>query len=288
MKITDTEFVAFDLETTGKEPDSDWICELGVAIFENGALVSRGNAGFKPPKPIEDEARDVHGISNEMVENKPDFGTFIPRLVSKFDLVPMIVGYNCRRFDAPILDRECERAGSEWRVPRAKMLDLMSFVNWYHRGERERKQGVIAETIYEVTAKGDLHSAAVDTQLTGELLLAMVESGIIPDDVEEALSEELRLGAMIEEEFKRWTYWLYRDRQTKRLRMGAGKHCGRYLHSVEKRTLSWYVNNISDLPGTVKKAFEDARDGKFQDEMQDSMIKDENTTPVEVVWGGWK
>lgn len=288
-KITEVELLAFDLETTGL--DEPQVVEFGASIFRGGQYVAGGSTYSKPRKPIESGAVDTHKITDAHVANKPPFGDFIQRLRDKFDSTPLLVGYNCTDYDVPIIHAECDFAGVDWRVPMTKVLDLKPFVDWYHRGERSRKQGDIGQGLYGIKVHGRLHSAAADTRFTGELLLAMVAKGLIPDDIDEAMAEEARFRSKVEAEFKVWSYWLYRCRKTQRMRIGAGKHCGRYVSDVEKRTLSWYLNNIPDLPETVRKVFQDAREGNVQNELQGSMIEREQQVvealDIEDEWGGW-
>lgn len=285
MKITDVDFAAFDTETTGLDVKADRIVEFGTALFSQGGLTARGSSGFNPGIPIPDEARKVHGISDEKIANRPPFGSLIPRLREKFDSTPLLVGFNCRHFDVPVINAECARAGSDWRVPESKILDVKTLVDWHHRGERKRTQEAMA-IIYELKAE-NLHTAAVDAHLTGQLLLAMVDRGLIPDDVDQARAQEREWLKTVDDEFRRWSYWVYRDRQTRRLRMGAGGQCGRYLNEIGGK-LSWYLNNIDSLTEDARRVFEDARDGRLQNELQESMTGDvETRASDEVKWGGW-
>jgi DNA polymerase III epsilon subunit-like protein len=280
--------IAFDLETTGLEDAH--VVEFGASIFRAGAYVAGGSQYAKPGKPIEDQATGVHKITNAQVANKPPFADFLPRLRDKFESTDLVVGYNCVDFDVPIIDAECERAGFDWRVPRDRVLDLKPFVDFHHRGQRSRKQGDIGQELYDIRVHGRLHSAATDTRFTGDLLLAMVARGLVDDDVARARVQEAAHRRLVDEEFKNWSYWLYHDRKTRRMRMGAGKHCGSYVSDVEKRTLSWYLNNIDDLPEAVRKVFLDAKEGRFQNELQESMVTE---APVKTAvkgeddWGGW-
>lgn len=286
-KITDIEFLAFDLETTGL--DEPQAVEFGASIFRGGEYVAGGSTYAKPRKPMEQGAVDTHNITDAMVADKPAFGDFIPRLRKKFDDARLIVGYNCLGYDVPVLTSELEFINDDWRVPEAKVLDIMTLVNWHHRDHQHRKQSNMSE-LYGIDVHGRLHSAATDTRLTGDLFLAMVAKGLIPDDLDEALSLHASLRPKIEAEYKTWSYWLYRCRKTQRMRMGAGKHCGRYVSDVEKRTLSWYLANIPDLPEAVRKIFQDAKDGNVQNELQGSIIPDTNKDSVlctDDEWGGW-
>src|SRR4051812_7202176 len=78
--------VAFDVETTGLEPEREDIVELAGVKFtlerKDGKLVGREVAQFqsmvKPTKLIPDEATRIHKITNQMVEDAPDLKTVLP------------------------------------------------------------------------------------------------------------------------------------------------------------------------------------------------------------------
>jgi len=286
MLLTDIDILSFDLETTGKDAQKDWVVELGLTTFSKG-VSGKGTRGlFNPGISIDPEAAEVHKITDDMVVEKPSFSTKLDGFrayAKKFDLV---IGYNCLGFDVPIVNRESERAGGSWIMEDdLKILDVKLFVDWHHRGERPRTQEAMAE-LYGLKFDGRAHSAAADTKMTGELMFAMVKAGKIPSDVDEALKLQQEYREIVEGEFAKWSYWVFRDRETSRLRMGAGKHCGKLLSDINKRTLSWYLNNIDDLTKDVRAAFEDARAGRFDNELQKSMV-DVEEKAVDTEWGGW-
>jgi DNA polymerase-3 subunit epsilon len=277
--ITEADILALDFESTGLSTENDQIVECGITIFKQGKPVSRGRKLVRPDVPIADEARAVHRISNERVADCPSFGDLLPRLIKSFEKTELVVTYNGLFFDIPLLNAEAKRAGSDWRVPMEKILDVFVFVGWHHRGERHRKQEIIGPKFYDVQPQeGAAHSAAVDTQMTGEILFGMIKNNIIADNIEAALAEQARLQPIIAKEFEEWGVWLYRDRSTRRLRLGAGKNCGKLLVDVPKTFYNWALNNVDDLPTPAKKAFEAARDGRTQDEIQESMFADEERT----------
>jgi DNA polymerase III epsilon subunit family exonuclease len=272
MRITDTEFVSFDLETTGLDTKNDRVVEFGATIFHGREVSQRGHVLINPEMKISEEARKVHKISNDTVANSKVFKQVAARLVDKFKDTPLLIGYNCIRFDAPMLDAEFERAGVDFRMPMDRILDVMTWVNWYHRGRRGRRQEQIGPEVYEINFDGSAHSAAADTQMTGQILLAMIDEGIVPDDVDEALAWQAEKREIIEQEYTDWGPWLFRDRTTQRIRIGAGKHCGKLISEVGKNTFGWYLENIDDLPAPARAAFEAAKAGRTQDEIQESLF----------------
>ena len=65
------EFVAFDLETTGTQPNENAIVEIGAVRFSGSEpLVGFGKL-INPGMPIPAEASRVNGITDEMVKDAP-------------------------------------------------------------------------------------------------------------------------------------------------------------------------------------------------------------------------
>ena len=246
--------------------------EFGATVFKNGEVQNRGSVLVNPEMKISEEARKVHKISNEIVAEAKLFKEWAPRIKEKFEGAPLLIGYNCIRFDAPMLDAEFERAEIDFRMPMTKILDVMTWVNWYHRGRRGRRQEQIGPEVYNIHFDGAAHSAGADTQMTGDILLAMVKEGIIEDDIESALKWQAEKREVIEQEYTDWGPWLFRDRNTRRIRIGAGKHTGKLISEVNRNSFNWYLENIEDLPGPARAAFEAAKAGRTQDEIQESLF----------------
>ena len=79
-----TQFIAFDLETTGLNIDEDEIIEISAVKFINGEYHSNFTTLVKPKKNISKQISDLTGIDNEMVQSAPliedvldDFLSFI-------------------------------------------------------------------------------------------------------------------------------------------------------------------------------------------------------------------
>jgi hypothetical protein len=95
----------------------------------------------------------------------------------------------------------------------------------------------------------DAHRASADAAATGNVLYRLVERGLIPDNVEEALDTQAYLVKMLVQEDEMYGRFLYIDRETASLlRIGFGKHAGKALHNVPKPYLQWVLQRITDLP----------------------------------------
>ena len=259
MDWKDATVFVFDTETTGTNVNKDRIVELGAAYFVGGEPGNTHRMRINPGQPIPAEATRIHGISDDDVRDKPTFEViaerFVDHLTGKIcgDEQLVLVGYNGAGFDAPIVNKELERAEQSHRIEPSRVLDVLVFVRWHHRGKRGRKLTDMC-SFYDV-ALVDAHSALADAYSTGQLLFKMIEAERIPDTVEAAYEEQARLSTLIDAEWAQWSYWLFRDRESEQLTIGAGKYCGQLLENVDTDYLRYLLQTIPDLPEAVRDEF---------------------------------
>lgn len=80
--LSETEFVAFDLETTGVGPRSCQIVELGAVRFRlDGTEVGCIEQLVDPGCPIPPAVTRIHGITDAMVRGMPTIAAVLPRLL---------------------------------------------------------------------------------------------------------------------------------------------------------------------------------------------------------------
>ena len=179
MKLNLTKpLVFFDLETTGVQVGSDRIVEICLLKVEiNGevsSLVHRVNPGMTIPQ----QSIDIHGITDEMVRDKPTFKELaaeIANYIGDSDLA----GYNSNHFDLPLLAEEMMRAGVNIDLKKKKMVDVFTIF------QRQEPRNLVAA--YKFYCGKDLtnaHSADADTMATYEVLMAQLEKYDIPVDVD--------------------------------------------------------------------------------------------------------
>lgn len=259
LRLQEVRFLVIDTETTGVDVTQDRVVELGAVYFEGGRRGEVRRMRINPERPIPKEASEIHGIYDEHVRHKPTFAQVAPRFCAHVDgsaldsEPPWLVGYNATGFDVPLLNAELARAGLGPPINATEVLDLMLFVRWHHRHLRSRSLTSICQH-YGVPLS-QAHSAAADAEATGRLLLLLCEEGLVPEHVDDALVEQVRLRRRLEEEWGRYSYWLYHDRQDGYLRMGAGRHCGEPLDHMEPDYLLSLLERIPDLPAPVREIF---------------------------------
>ena len=102
-------FIAFDTETTGLDPASGRIVEIGAVKFDRRGVIARYNVLINPEMPMPEEAGKVNGITDEMLKDKPLIADVFPDF---FDFIgtDVLVAHNAP-FDINYVNAELKRAG---------------------------------------------------------------------------------------------------------------------------------------------------------------------------------
>lgn len=256
MNLRTDPILVFDTETTGIDTAVARVVEFGgVVVRPSDKARHELHHYINPAGPIPKEASDIHGITDEKVADCPRFEDLVEHIggyLSRKDVI--FVGYNAASYDAAVLNAEFERAGADYRVDPLRVLDPVIFVRWHLRQIQKRKLGDMC-THFQVVLD-HAHTAVADSTATLDVLIAMVRAGYIPDDVDEALALQRYYSAVQQQEFERWSYWLFRDRQSGELTMGAGKRCGQKLRDVDGGFMQWALRNLGDLHLGARSEFE--------------------------------
>lgn len=247
----------FDLETTGRDPEKDRIVEIAIHTFHQGPTGAwapgLGDAGLpmefvqrvNPEMEISEEATAVHGIDKWAVAQSPTMKEIAPEvqaLVSE----AILVGYNSRSFDTPILDRELRRGGqpglhrtSEGVIEHPE-IDLMRVWN---RIEPRTLEGAFMRWCGRSLGDG-AHSAGADTAALLPILRGMVEESprIFPSNAVESLVE---LSAPEDEVDRAGKFRI----DGKEVVFGFGKHLGKPARN-DKDYLRWMIG--ADFPEETK------------------------------------
>ena len=70
-----------DLETTGLNPKTERILEIGAVLVENGEVKDRFSALIDPKRQISQRIVELTGITDEMVAGKPDIQEALPEFL---------------------------------------------------------------------------------------------------------------------------------------------------------------------------------------------------------------
>jgi DNA polymerase-3 subunit epsilon len=198
-------FAVIDFETTGLDPSVDRVLEMGIVCFDDGELVSRHNWLVDPGIPVPEEARKIHGITDEDLENAPRFEEIFPEIVGLLS-GRLPVAYNAT-FDKRFLHAELERLGGarEEEPPPALRddvvwIDPLVWVRELQKYEKGKKLTDVCERMgIEI---GQAHRAADDAAATGKVLVALAKD--MPRTYRELIRIQTQYEAMQEAELVSW------------------------------------------------------------------------------------
>jgi len=97
-------YVVFDLETTGKNPETNRIVEIAAVKVRDGQIIDQFQSLANPGIPIDKEATEVHHISDDDVKDAPSIAEIWPGFIN-FIEDDLLIAHNGYAFDFKIIDR---------------------------------------------------------------------------------------------------------------------------------------------------------------------------------------
>jgi len=165
--------IVLDTETTGLEP------EQGHRIIEIGCveLVDRRLTGndfhryLQPDRVIDSGAIEVHGITNEFLEDKPRFAELAEELLDYLRGAELVI-HNAA-FDVGFLDHELRLLGRAEAIGQmCSVTDTLLLARRMHPGQRNSLDALCSR--YEVdNSRRQKHGALLDAEILAEVYLAM-------------------------------------------------------------------------------------------------------------------
>ena len=108
--ILKNNIVVFDIETTGLDPDTCEITELGAVKIEHGEITERFTSFARPQNPIPSDVQKLTNITNEMVANAPKIEDVIIDFYN-WTRDCIISGYNIVGFDLKFVKKIINKLG---------------------------------------------------------------------------------------------------------------------------------------------------------------------------------
>ena len=168
--------VYLDTETTGIS-SYDEIVEICIVSHDGQILFDNL---VKPTLRIPSDATRIHGITNEMVKNVPNWKEIWPS-VKRFLLGKPLAIYNAD-FDLKMLQQTNQKWNIQWRVPRGNSLCIMRlyaqfFGEWNPKHNSYRWQSLEDAGRQCGISIPNTHRAREDTLLARAVLEYMAASG---------------------------------------------------------------------------------------------------------------
>jgi DNA polymerase-3 subunit epsilon len=158
-----------DLESTGTDPQSDRIVEIGILKVTPEGRRCQRVLRLNPGVPIPAGATEVHGITDADVAEEPRLADVADDLILLLDGCDLC-GFNLKRFDLRLLHAEFRRAGRPWSLDGRAIVDAMEIFFAY-----EKRNLAAAVRFYCDREHENPHSAGADVRATAEVLDAMLE-----------------------------------------------------------------------------------------------------------------
>ena len=168
--------IILDTETTGLDPkDGHRVIEIGCIELVNRRLTDQTfHVYINPERQIDQEAIDVHGITNEFLADKPNFAGIADEFV-EFIRDAELIAHNAS-FDINFLDSELSR------IPEAPnifslmhggaAIDTLAMAKEKRPGKRNSLDALCRD--YKIDAsERSLHGALLDAELLTRVYLAM-------------------------------------------------------------------------------------------------------------------
>ena len=166
--------VVLDTETTGLEPSQGHrIIEIGCVELENRRLTGNVYHQYiQPEREIDPAAVEVHGISNEFLQDKPVFRDIVEEFIAFVKGAELII-HNAP-FDVGFLNHELQLLGGRHEPidTLCTVLDTLVLARQMHPGQRNSLDALCKR--YEVdNTQRDKHGALLDARILAEVYLAM-------------------------------------------------------------------------------------------------------------------
>lgn len=164
--------VILDTETTGLTvEDGHRIIEIGCLEVVNRRITGN-NLHFylNPEREIDEGAQAVHGLSLEMLRDKPRFAE-VGRDILAFVGGAEVIIHNAP-FDVGFLNAELERIGEKPFREHCRVLDTLAMARELHPGKRNSLDA-LCERYGVSNAHRKLHGALLDAELLADVYLAM-------------------------------------------------------------------------------------------------------------------
>jgi DNA polymerase-3 subunit epsilon len=166
--------IVLDTETTGLEPsDGHRIIEIGCVELVNRRITGNTYHQYiQPDREVDAGAMEVHGISNEFLEDKPRFSDIAEEFIEFIRGAELII-HNAP-FDVGFINHEFALLGNGTGsvAEHCGIVDTLAMARRQHPGQRNNLDALCRR--YEIdNSQRDLHGALLDAEILADVYLAM-------------------------------------------------------------------------------------------------------------------
>ena len=112
QSLSGTEYVVFDIETTGLSAGFDKIIEIGAVKLKDGEIIGRFSEFINPEMPIPYKITELTSINDAMVMHAPTYEELLPKFLD-FVGNAVVVAHNAQ-FDTGFIRHYAKTLGIKW------------------------------------------------------------------------------------------------------------------------------------------------------------------------------
>lgn len=166
--------IVLDTETTGLETaQGHKIIEIGCVELINRRLTGRHYHQYiNPDRAVDAGAVEVHGITNDMLADKPRFRQIAEEFLAFVDGAELVI-HNAP-FDVGFIDHELKQLGHKIGsiTSRCSVMDTLVLARSKHPGQKNNLDALCKRYGVDNTQR-DLHGALLDAEILADVYLLM-------------------------------------------------------------------------------------------------------------------
>lgn len=181
--------IVLDTETTGFDPYSgDRLIEIGCVVLENHVATGETyHKFFNPERDVPEEAVKVHGITYEMLKDKPKFGELADEFLDFIGDSPLVI-HNAS-FDMKFINAELAWIKKD-PIPMEQAIDTLAIARKLFPGSRVSLNDLCRRFNIDNSHRTK-HGALLDSELLAEVYLELLggrEPGFILNQTDNNVS----------------------------------------------------------------------------------------------------
>lgn len=184
--------IVLDTETTGLEPEAGHnIIEIGCVEMQARKLTGNTYHQYvKPDRDVEAEAMEVHGITNEFLQDKPKFKEVMEEFIEFVRGAELII-HNAA-FDVGFINKELARNKFPERIDQiCTITDSLALARKKHPGQKNNLDALCRR--YDIdNSHRDLHGALLDSEILADVYRALTggQTSLLLSDGEQEGNED--------------------------------------------------------------------------------------------------
>ena len=185
--------IVLDTETTGLETSQDHrIIEIGCVELVNRKLTGNHYHQYiNPQRKVDEGAMQVHGITDEFLEDKPLFENIVDEFLAFVGDAELVI-HNAP-FDVGFIDHELSKLPKHPKsiAGLCSIIDTLAVARNKHPGQRNNLDALCKR--YGVdNSQRDLHGALLDAEILADVYLVMT-GGQVNLNINDQTSSEISL-----------------------------------------------------------------------------------------------